>query len=165
MIAEIGAGNLFFSLGNMCFVDSLTFYVQDLNLDCFSEKDIKKGKEHFAKLRGLGPLKGNIFVVKGDTNTSNLPQNTFDKVILRLVYHEFKNPEQNLKDIYEILKPDGILYVAENTEKKRNKMKKCGMHRTEENLIREIESANFTFDSIVYKAKNSKFKIYKFIKK
>ncbi len=165
VIAEIGAANLFFSLSNMCFKDSLTFYVQDLNIRCLSEENIQKGKEHFTKLRAEGPLKGNIYVVQGDTNHSNLPKNTFDKVVLRLVYHEFKNPEQNLKDIYEILKPDGILYIGENVQKKQNKMKKCGLHRTQENLIQEIENEGFKLEKIVYKSKNENYKVFKFVKK
>lgn len=164
VIADIGANNLFFSLANMCFQDSLTFYVQDLDTSCLSYENIKKGKEYFAKLRATGPLKGQIYVVQGDTHQSNLPKNTFDKVILRLVYHEFKNPEKNLKDIYDILKPDGILFVGENIEKKQNKMKKCGLHRTEKNLINEIESYHFKLDDIVCESKDKKFKVYKFLK-
>lgn len=164
VIADIGANNLFFSLANMCFQDSLTFYVQDLDTSCLSHENIKKGKEYFTKLRGTGPLKGQIYVVQGDTNQSHLPKNTFDKVILKLVYHEFKNPEKNLKDIYDILKSDGVLFVGENIEKKQNKMKKCGLHRTERNLINEIESHQFKLDDIVYESKNKKFKVYKFIK-
>ncbi len=163
-IAEIGAGNLFFSLANMCFVDSLTFYVQDLSLVCLSETESQKGKEHFTKLRGLGPLKGCIHIVQGDTNRSNLPYNTFDKVILRLVYHEFKNPEQNLQDIWQILKPDGILYVGENVQKKKNKTIKCGIERTEPNLIREIENVGFKLQKISSVSNSKHFKIYKFTK-
>ncbi len=164
VIAEIGAGNFFFSLSNMCFKDRLTFYVQDLNMRCLNDELYQKGKEHFTKLRGEGPLKGNIYIVQGDTNQSNLPKNTFDKVVLRLVYHEFKNPEQNLKDVYEILKPDGILYVGEDIMKKRNKMKKCGLHRTQENLIREIENGGFKLEKIAYQTKNEQYKLFKFVK-
>lgn len=165
-IAEIGAGHFGFSLSNMCFQDSLTFYVQDINLKYLTEEHLQKGKEHFTKLRGLGPLKGNIYVVQGDTHCSNLPKNAFDKVILRLVYHEFKKPEQNLQDIYQILKPEGYLFVGENIQKKRNKMKKCGLHRTEANLINEIENAGFELDTMICSLKNNNnYKVYRFKKK
>lgn len=165
IIADIGAGNLFFELANLCFQEGLTFYVQDINMVCLTEEALQKGKEHFTKLRGEGPLKGNIFIVKGDTNQSNLPKNFFDKVILRMVYHELKNPELNLKDIYEILKDDGALYIGETLEKKENKMKKCGLHRTQENLIREIENSGFKLDQIVHEDKKVNYKVFKFSKK
>jgi SAM-dependent methyltransferase len=162
VVAEIGAANLFLSLSIMCFVDDVTFYVQDIKMRCLTEEIMQKGKEHFTKLRGEGPLKGTIHLVKGEQNLSNLPYNTFDKAILRLVYHEFEEPEKNLRDIYQILKPEGVLFIGEDIEKKKDKKVKCGLHRTHEHLLQEVEKEGFKFERIVYEKR--KFKVYKFVK-
>ncbi|MCS7073201.1 MAG: class I SAM-dependent methyltransferase [Bacteroidia bacterium] len=162
VVADIGCMNFLVAFAHMCFVDSFTYYVQELNLRCLTQEYLQQGYEHFSKLCKKD-LSGQIYIVQGDSSRSNLPQNTFDKVLLRLVYHEFKHPEQNLRDIYKILKPNGILYVGENLEKKQNKQKKCGLHRTQENLIREIEQEGFVLDKITFY--KEKFHIFKFRKK
>jgi len=165
VVAEIGANNFFFSLANMCFVEDVHFYVQDINLKCLTEENLEKGKEHFTKLRGLGPLTGKIEIFQGEQTRSNLPYDTFDKVILRLVYHELKEPEKNLQDIYQILKPEGILLIGDDIAKNKNKVVKCGVHRTEANLIQEVEKEGFQLEKVVYSNKKGDYKIFKFRKK
>ncbi|MEN8703809.1 MAG: class I SAM-dependent methyltransferase [Polaribacter sp.] len=55
----------------------------------------------------------NIKLVQGDEKSVNLPENTFDKVLMVDVYHEFSYPKEMILSIRKALKSDGKIYLIE----------------------------------------------------
>lgn len=55
----------------------------------------------------------NIELVLGEEKSTNLPKNTFDKILMVDVYHEFNYPKEMLHSIKTALKENGELYLIE----------------------------------------------------
>ena len=55
----------------------------------------------------------NVTVVEGAPQTSNLPPQCCDAILIRDAYHHFTNPEDILKSIVAALKPGGRLAVID----------------------------------------------------
>ena len=55
----------------------------------------------------------NIELVLGEEKSTNLPKNTFDKILMVDVYHEFNYPKEMLQSIKDALKKNGELYLIE----------------------------------------------------
>ena len=104
VVADIGAGVGYMSLRMARRVGpSGKVYANDLQppmLDLLRQNAAKAGI-------------GNIVTVVGDVVDPKLPANTMDLVLLVDVYHEFSQPQQMLRKIREILKPDGRLVLLE----------------------------------------------------
>jgi len=49
--------------------------------------------------------------VIGSDNETNLPNDTFDKIIMLWTYQYFKNPKAIMTDLRSKLKYDGLLYI------------------------------------------------------
>ncbi|MFL5787540.1 MAG: bifunctional demethylmenaquinone methyltransferase/2-methoxy-6-polyprenyl-1,4-benzoquinol methylase UbiE [Flavisolibacter sp.] len=74
-----------------------------------SEKMLELGKE---KVENEG-LSSQIQLVKGDSETINFPNNTFDGVMVAFGVRNFENLEKGLLEILRVLKPGGRLVVLE----------------------------------------------------
>ncbi len=55
----------------------------------------------------------NIEIIKGEENTTNLPKNTIDKILMVDVYHEFNFPKEIIASMSQALKKDGEIYLIE----------------------------------------------------
>jgi predicted methyltransferase len=63
------------------------------------------------KQQALGLM--NVEVVKGESKTLSLPENSLDLVFMVDVYHELEFPREMLQAIHKALKPDGKLLLLE----------------------------------------------------
>ena len=52
-------------------------------------------------------------MIKGSSQSPNLPENSIDLVIMADVYHELEYPHEMLQSIKKSLKPDGKLLLLE----------------------------------------------------
>lgn len=77
-----------------------------------SEKMLEVGRKKVEK-EGLS---GKIELYKGDGETINFPDNTFDAVMVAFGVRNFENLEQGLAEILRVLKPGGQLVVLEFSE-------------------------------------------------
>jgi ubiquinone/menaquinone biosynthesis C-methylase UbiE len=69
----------------------------------------------------------NIQTIISDCETG-LPSNSVDMVLLHYVFNDLKNPDQILKELHRILKPQGILSFSEfNLEKISPKVSQYGL--------------------------------------
>jgi ubiquinone/menaquinone biosynthesis C-methylase UbiE len=69
----------------------------------------------------------NIQTIISDCETG-LPSNSVDIILLHYVFNDLKNPEQILKELHRILKPQGILSFSEfNLEKISPKVSQFGL--------------------------------------
>lgn len=103
IIADIGAGSGYHifkiaPLANKGKVFAVDIQPEMLNAIQFNKKydDIK-----------------NIELILGNEQTTNLPENTFDKILMVDVYHEFNYPKEMLQSIKKALKKEGQLFLIE----------------------------------------------------
>jgi ubiquinone/menaquinone biosynthesis C-methylase UbiE len=86
-----------------------TFYMQDIDSNILSKKVFDKKVKQCIKLNQANKFRRVI----GAVNYTNLPDNSFDKIILVSTLHEFTYMKEIILDIYSKLKPNGKLYVLE----------------------------------------------------
>lgn len=111
-IASIGASSGVWEIWFASQVDNLTFYIQDIDEQNCNQEEIDYGVHYYEKLLKK-TIKGKFIPVIGTQKTTNLPWNTFDKVLIINSLHEFSHPEFILQDILAILKKNGILFIEE----------------------------------------------------
>lgn len=87
----------------------------------------------------------NIELILGDEQTTNLPKNTFDKILMVDVYHEFSYPKEMLISIKNALKENGELFLIEyRLEDESIPIKK--VHKMSENqAVKELKSVGLKF--------------------
>src|SRR4029079_19115725 len=77
-----------------------------------SEGMLNIGKQKIATLR----LQKHIELLKGDCETINFEDNSFDAVTVAFVVRNFENLEKGLNEIKRILRPNGKLVILEFTK-------------------------------------------------
>ncbi len=115
-IASIGASSGVWEIWFASQVEGLTFYLQDIDAQNCNQEEINEGVAYFEKLVGKKNT-GKFIPIIGTQTTTNLPKNTFDKVLIINSLHEFDNPEIILHDIHKILKSNGKLFIEEQIAK------------------------------------------------
>jgi predicted methyltransferase len=87
----------------------------------------------------------NVEVVKGGSQTINLPDNSVDMVLMVDVYHELEYPREILQAIHKALKPDGKLllleYRAEDPDLRIKELHKMSAAQVK----KELEANDFEF--------------------
>jgi len=77
-----------------------------------------------------------------------IENDTVDAAVLLAIYHEFKDPLENLAEIQRILKPGGKLLILDwdpDSQKERGPGRDHRVHKTE--AMADLTSAGFTVDS------------------
>jgi SAM-dependent methyltransferase len=110
-IADVGAGNGSVEAMLSVFHDSITFYIQDIDTVVCNQKAIEKV---IADYQGVSNkvFTNRFIAVEGADNETNLPDNTFDKILILWTYQYFKNPQAIMADLKQKLKTNGLLYIA-----------------------------------------------------
>jgi SAM-dependent methyltransferase len=111
IIADVGAGNGYIEGMLSIFNDSLTFYIQDIDTSICNQRDVDKVVDFYKKLN-IRPFTCRFFVVNGSDVESNLPDDTFDKILILYTYQYFKYPKTFITDLKQKLKPDGRIYIV-----------------------------------------------------
>lgn len=111
IVVEIGAGNGQNIGGFSILTDSMTFYAQDIDSTYLNQKTFNKVIEQSEKYKS--PMTNNFHLCIGSEKSTNLPDSTFDKVILISTFHEFTFMDEMMTDIYKKLKRTGKLYILE----------------------------------------------------
>lgn len=111
IIADVGAGNGYLEGMLSIFNDSLTFYIQDIDTSICNQRAVDN-VVNFYKSLNRRPFTSRFYVVNGSDVESNLPDETFDKILMLYTYQYFKYPKTFMTDIKQKLKPDGRLYIV-----------------------------------------------------
>lgn len=114
-IASIGAGNGKFEVTISCFIPGINWYLQEI--DTFRLYQFEDVRTHFEKLR-QSPIDANFHLVVGTESETNLPQNTFDRILMINVVHEINEREHLMKEIGGLLKSQGKLVIMERMGEK-----------------------------------------------
>src|SRR5690606_13391170 len=115
VVADIGAYDGVVAGMISIFSDSATIYVQDADTSNFYI--FPRIKDHMESLRGE-PFTNKFVIVPADYDSTYLPKDTFNKIILNNVLRYVDNKPKFLREIHSILKEDGLFYVR--TEIARN---------------------------------------------
>ncbi len=88
----------------------------------------------------------NIELVQGDEKSVNLPKNTFDKVLMVDVYHEFNFPKEMIISIKEALKENGKIYLIEYRLEDESVPIKTIHKMSEKQAVKELNAAGFRLE-------------------
>jgi SAM-dependent methyltransferase len=111
IVADVGAGNGYIEAMLSIFHDSLTFYIQDIDSTVCNPKAINEVVKFYQNIKGK-PINNKFITVIGNDNETNLPGDTFDKILMLWTYQYFKNPKAIMKDLRLKLKNNGLLYIV-----------------------------------------------------
>ena len=139
VVADIGAGTGYYSFRVAKLVPEGKVYaveIQDELIEMLKKKKAEIRADH-------------VEVIRGDTMTVNLPDNTVDLAFLVDVYHELSLPREIVRSISRSLKPGGkILLVEYRGEDPEVRIKP--LHKTTvEQLTREMKASGFILDERV----------------
>ncbi len=109
-VADVGAGNGYIEAMLSIFHDSLTFYIQDIDTAVCNQEAIDKVVSYYQVVNNK-PFTNKFIAVKGADNETNLPDNTFDKILMLWTYQYLKHPKTIMTDLKFKLKNDGLLYI------------------------------------------------------
>ncbi|MGZ3864031.1 MAG: methyltransferase domain-containing protein [Bacteroidia bacterium] len=112
VIAEVGAGSGW-NLGVLSTIyDSLTLYAEDVSTKELSQRKLQKTIAYYSKQRKTKQTNKFIRVI-GSFSSTNLPDNTFDKILLIDAFHDFTQKDEMIEDIAKKLKPNGKIYILD----------------------------------------------------
>ncbi|MEQ8531911.1 MAG: methyltransferase domain-containing protein [Imperialibacter sp.] len=109
-IASIGAGNGSKEIAISCFVEGITWHLQEI--DSLRLHQFSQVLAHHEQVMGA-PVKADFNLVLGTEESTGLPQGVFDRVLLFNVYHELASPDGMMKEIRQLLNTDGVLVIME----------------------------------------------------
>jgi SAM-dependent methyltransferase len=142
VIASVGASNGYIEVQISLWVDSLQWFLQDIDSVCLFE--FPRVKQHFEKLSRKS-ISGSFSLVLGNYQETKLPTYTFDRILLSNVYHELSDRLLIMKDVFSKLKPGGVVVIMERMGSRRGQRHKdCGhLKLFEPDFIREMEAFSF----------------------
>ncbi len=104
MVADVGAGDGEWS-------EALLELVGDKGHLFATEVDADLVAELTLRLRDTE--RSNFTVVRGDQNSTGLPDGCCDAALLRMVYHHFERPAEMRADLWQSLRPGGLLAIVD----------------------------------------------------
>jgi ubiquinone/menaquinone biosynthesis C-methylase UbiE len=113
VVADVGAASGWLDGVISVFVDSVIFYVQDIDTMVLNDKQLGKVVAHFSNVREK-PQSNTFNYVIGETKQTNLPDSTFDLITIHNTFHEISNPIEILFDLKKKLKRGGRLVIYES---------------------------------------------------
>ena len=166
IFADIGAASGTFDAIMAYLVDSVHFYIQDIDTSCLNQQEWNKILGYYSKLKQKPLDDTNDFdLVIGKKNYTNLPINKFDKIYTNGTFHLFEKPDLILQDIHQKLKPSGILYIRDEfTKGAEVKMcPKCQVPLVNHDHFLEVMASN-GFKLVEISKRFGPYSIHKFVK-
>ena len=114
VFAEVGASSGYYNGAMAVFVDSVTFYLQDVDQACLNEENLQQVLKYYSKLRKAPVNVTNAFhIVIGTETKTNLPKNGIDIIYSNATYHALNQPDSIMADLYRSLKNHGVLAIRD----------------------------------------------------
>jgi SAM-dependent methyltransferase len=167
VFADIGASSGYYDAAMAVFVDSVTFYLNDIDHHCLNERNLNKVLRYYSKLKGRSIEATNPFhYVIGTPTRTNLPEDTFDVIFSNATMHVLNQPDSILLNLYRNLNANGVLYIRDefvyNGEQKMCGSKKCGHYLLQYEPFLALMSRNGFV--LVAESRDFGYPIYKFSK-
>jgi predicted methyltransferase len=120
-VASIGAQCGNWEAAYASSTDSIQFYLEDIDTSFFNDRQVAFAWHYYDSLRG-SPMTSTYTMITGTEESTLLPENTFDKIIIINSFHEFTRQDEMLADIKTKLKPGGVLYIDEHVPRKQGQL-------------------------------------------
>lgn len=117
VVGSIGAQCGHWEAAYAATTDSIQFYLEDIDTAYFNQRQVAFAWHYYDSLRG-SLMTSTFTLVTGTEESTLLPKNTFDKIIIINSFHEFSRRDEMLADIKTKLKSGGILYIDETVPKR-----------------------------------------------
>lgn len=146
VVADIGAASGWLEGAFSVFVDSVSFYIQDVDTHYLNQDQLNRVVTHFSALRS-SPQTNTFQMVIGTEKKTNLPDSIFDIIIIHNTFHEILNPWKIVEDLKSKLKPTGkiIVYDAFSNNYKKIKHAGCGIKALKVEFVSEIFLWNYLY--------------------
>lgn len=139
VVAEVGAASGWREGVYSVMTDSVTYYVQDIDTVFLNQKQLNNMVKHFSSVRPT-PQTNTFKMVIGTEQKTNLPDNTFDKIIITNVYHELVYPITIITDLIPKLKPNGVLIIEDKFSNQYRKTWHSGCNKVGPNISELIKN-------------------------
>ena len=133
VIADIGAGSGYHVFKMAPQVSKGKVFAVDIQPEMLNAMKKKKSDLN----------QSNVELIKGKENSTELPENKVDKVLMVDVYHEFEFPIKMIQSIKNALKPDGKIYLIEYRAEDASVPIKRLHKMTEAQAVKEMNAAGF----------------------
>ncbi|SHG41005.1 class I SAM-dependent methyltransferase [Winogradskyella jejuensis] len=133
VIADIGAGSGYHVFKMAPLAKNGKVYAVDI------QKEMLNAIQQENKTQELD----NIVLIQGTEKSTNLPEDSIDKILMVDVYHEFSFPIEMLASMKKALKPNGEIYLIEYRAEDDNVPMKRLHKMSEKQAIKEFEAAGF----------------------
>jgi ubiquinone/menaquinone biosynthesis C-methylase UbiE len=144
VIADIGSGTGWLEGYFAIAYDTLTIYAEDI--DKRSLKNLPLVVEKYTTL-DHSSAKNTYHYVLGENTKSNLPDDHFDKIIVRETFHHFEDKDAMLRDLHRKLKCDGRICVYEPYVDKKTYSELCQTYLLDKTeILSYFEKNNFVLE-------------------
>lgn len=120
-VASIGAQCCHWEAAYAAATDSVHFYLEDIDSAYFNLRQTAFAWHYYDSIRGK-PMTSRYTMILGNEQSTGLPENSFDKILIINSFHEFTDKEGMLADLFTKLKRGGILYIDESVPKKQGEL-------------------------------------------
>jgi|LakMenE01Jun11ns_1017448.scaffolds.fasta_scaffold9629915_1 hypothetical protein len=165
MVASVGASNGYVEVQISSFVDSVHWTLQDIDTACLNYKNLSQVIDYHEKLINR-KLNGSFDIVIGSVSRTNLPSQSYDRILLVNVFHELSAKKPIMLDISNSLRDNGRVVIMERmATKSGQKHGDCGHPKLlESEFIHEMTSYGFELVTKVIPSKKAASTFYTFKK-
>ncbi len=132
-----------------CFVVGITWYLQEIESSRLYE--FGKVLKYHEKVVG-SPIDAGFNLVLGNESSTNLPPNTFDRILMFNVFHEIESRSGIMTEIRHLLNEDGELGIMERMGKTDNEIHgDCNFPKLiESNFLKEMNDYGYRLKNKVF---------------
>lgn len=138
IIADVGASSGWLEGVFSVMVDSVTFYVQDIDTNILNKDQLNRVVKHYSSLRSTSQT-NNFNLVVGSKKKTKLPDSLFDKIIIHNTFHEIYTADRIIQDLTTKLKPGGQVIVCDQMSNAYRKTKHEGCEITASKAVWVID--------------------------
>jgi hypothetical protein len=109
-IASIGAGNGTNEIQISCFIEGITWYLQEI--DATRLYQFEEVLAYHENLKGSA-IRADFNLAVGTENATALPHGIFDRVLMFNVFHEIESREGMMMEIHQLFNAEGVLVIME----------------------------------------------------
>jgi len=162
-VASVGAGIGKQEVQLSVFKDGIDWTLQDIDSLRLNPKQFDKVLQYFENIIKKPIIAHFSFVIGNETKT-NLPEDTYDKVLIINTYHEISERQSILADIHRALKKNGKVIIVESMAKKKGELHLgCNdLKLVEPDFLKEMETFNFKFLNKINPKKSNSWSYYTF---
>ena len=162
-IASVGAAYGDQEVMMAIFNDDIEWTLQDIDSTALSPKIFKDVLHYFENMIQR-PIKAKFSFVLGNEKKTNLPEDTFDRIIVINSYHEITERASILTDVHRALRKNGKVIILESMAKKKGQIHQ-GCHDLklwEPDFLQEMEGFNFKLINKINPTKGYSWSHYTF---